>query len=169
MPLNNRLASADPDNSGTEALWANYLSRWTLWNHVRTTASLAAAGLFAMAFCGGKCASEQRIPTMEVTEEVVERAELLIRKPAAQVFQAFVDPDVTTKFWFVKRKNATQMPVYRRAGAGPDRISHLPSASRSRKNCTTFCTFTGPSSALMASRISRMERVPSAKFRASSL
>ncbi len=49
VPLNNRLASADPDSSGAEALWANYLSRWTLWNHVRTAASLAAAGLFAMA------------------------------------------------------------------------------------------------------------------------
>ncbi len=50
VPLNNRLAaSADPGSSGAEALWANYLSRWTLWNHVRTAASLAAAGLFAMA------------------------------------------------------------------------------------------------------------------------
>ncbi len=49
VPLNNRLASADPDSSGAEALWANYLSRWTLWNHVRTAASLAAAGLFVMA------------------------------------------------------------------------------------------------------------------------
>ncbi len=53
VPLNNRLASAEPDSSGAEALWANYLSRWTLWNHVRTAASLAAAGLFAMALCGG--------------------------------------------------------------------------------------------------------------------
>jgi uncharacterized membrane protein len=53
VPLNNRLASAEPDSSGAEALWANYLSRWTLWNHVRTAASLAAAGLFAMALSGG--------------------------------------------------------------------------------------------------------------------
>ncbi len=59
VPLNNRLASTEPESSGpesmdtgsmgTEALWAHYLSRWTLWNHVRTAASLAAAGLFAMA------------------------------------------------------------------------------------------------------------------------
>ena len=49
VPLNNRLASADPDSPGAEALWANYLSRWILWNHVRTAASFAAAGLFAMA------------------------------------------------------------------------------------------------------------------------
>ncbi len=49
VPLNNRLASAKPDSSDAEALWAHYLSRWTLWNHVRTAASLAAAGFFAMA------------------------------------------------------------------------------------------------------------------------
>ena len=53
VPLNNRLALTEPDSSGAEALWAHYLSRWTLWNHVRTAASLAAAGLFAMALCGG--------------------------------------------------------------------------------------------------------------------
>ncbi len=49
VPLNNRLASVEPDSSGGEALWPHYLSRWTLWNHVRTAASLAAAGLFALA------------------------------------------------------------------------------------------------------------------------
>ncbi len=49
VPLNNRLAAAEPESSGAEALWADYLSRWTLWNHVRTAASLAAAGLFVMA------------------------------------------------------------------------------------------------------------------------
>jgi uncharacterized membrane protein len=53
VPLNNRLASAEPESSGTEALWAHYLSRWTLWNHVRTAASLAAAGLFATALRSG--------------------------------------------------------------------------------------------------------------------
>ena len=52
VPLNNRLASAETDSMGAEALWTHYLSRWTLWNHVRTAASLAAAGLFAMALCG---------------------------------------------------------------------------------------------------------------------
>jgi len=28
------------------------------------------------------------------------RATMLIRRPVAEVFNAFVDPDVTTKFWF---------------------------------------------------------------------
>ena len=27
---------------------------------------------------------------------------MLIRKPVADVFEAFIDPDVTTKFWFTK-------------------------------------------------------------------
>jgi uncharacterized protein YndB with AHSA1/START domain len=32
----------------------------------------------------------------------VVKAEMLIRKPAADVFNAFVDPVITTKFWFTK-------------------------------------------------------------------
>ncbi len=27
---------------------------------------------------------------------------MLIRKPVAEVFEAFIDPDITTKFWFTK-------------------------------------------------------------------
>src|ERR1700716_188717 len=29
-------------------------------------------------------------------------AEMLIRKPVAEVFAAFIDPEITTKFWFTK-------------------------------------------------------------------
>ena len=29
-------------------------------------------------------------------------AQMLIRKPVAQVFQAFIDPEITTNFWFTK-------------------------------------------------------------------
>ena len=32
----------------------------------------------------------------------VAKAEMLIRKPASDVFEAFVDPAITTKFWFTK-------------------------------------------------------------------
>ncbi|EGK13835.1 activator of HSP90 ATPase 1 family protein [Desmospora sp. 8437] len=32
----------------------------------------------------------------------VVKAEMLIRKPAEEVFEAFVDPAITTKFWFTK-------------------------------------------------------------------
>lgn len=30
------------------------------------------------------------------------KAEMLIRRPVEEVFQAFVDPEITTKFWFTK-------------------------------------------------------------------
>ena len=30
------------------------------------------------------------------------KAQMLIRRPAAEVFEAFVDPAITTKFWFTK-------------------------------------------------------------------
>jgi uncharacterized membrane protein len=53
VPLNERLAEASPDDSDAEALWGLYLTRWTLWNHVRTAASLAAAASFAFAIGTG--------------------------------------------------------------------------------------------------------------------
>jgi len=37
---------------------------------------------------------------LEVENQPVAKAELLIRRPVAEVFGAFVDPDVITKFWF---------------------------------------------------------------------
>ena len=30
------------------------------------------------------------------------KAEMLIRKPVSEVFQAFIDPEITSKFWFSK-------------------------------------------------------------------
>lgn len=30
------------------------------------------------------------------------KAEMLIRKPVSQVFEAFVNPEITTRFWFTK-------------------------------------------------------------------
>lgn len=39
---------------------------------------------------------------MEVKKQPIAKAELLIRRPVAEVFNAFVDPDVITKFWFEK-------------------------------------------------------------------
>lgn len=38
--------------------------------------------------------------TLQLTQVPVTRTGMLIRKPAADVFQAFVDPAITTKFWF---------------------------------------------------------------------
>lgn len=39
---------------------------------------------------------------LELTQAPVAKVAMLIRKPAAEVFEAFVDPAITTKFWFTK-------------------------------------------------------------------
>jgi len=39
---------------------------------------------------------------IQLTQEPVAKAELLIRKPVEEVFEAFINPKVTTKFWFTK-------------------------------------------------------------------
>ena len=36
---------------------------------------------------------------MEIREQPIAQASFLIRKPVAEVFEAFANPDVTTKFW----------------------------------------------------------------------
>lgn len=33
---------------------------------------------------------------------MIAKSEMLIRRPVADVFEAFVNPEVTTKFWFTK-------------------------------------------------------------------
>lgn len=53
VPLNDRLAAVAADSVEAHNLWSHYLSRWTLWNHVRTAASLAAAALFAVSLWAG--------------------------------------------------------------------------------------------------------------------
>ena len=39
---------------------------------------------------------------LQLTEVPVAKAEMLIRKPAAEVFEAFINPEITRKFWFTK-------------------------------------------------------------------
>ncbi|HEY6119285.1 MAG TPA: SRPBCC family protein [Pyrinomonadaceae bacterium] len=39
---------------------------------------------------------------LQLTEVPAATAEMLIRKPAAEVFGAFVNPEITRKFWFTK-------------------------------------------------------------------
>src|SRR5262247_719171 len=39
---------------------------------------------------------------MKSNEALAAKAQMLIRRPVAEVFEAFVDPAVTTKFWFTK-------------------------------------------------------------------
>ena len=49
VPLNNALAGVAPTGSDAARIWSHYLSRWTMWNHVRTGAALAASGAFVVA------------------------------------------------------------------------------------------------------------------------
>ncbi|GAP99648.1 anthrone oxygenase family protein [Leptolyngbya sp. NIES-2104] len=49
VPLNDALASVKPGSPEGATLWSKYLTNWTLWNHVRTIASLIATLLFTIA------------------------------------------------------------------------------------------------------------------------
>ena len=48
VPMNDALAALSPVAPDAAARWAEYLSKWTLWNHVRTIAALAATVFFIM-------------------------------------------------------------------------------------------------------------------------
>ena len=50
IPRTERLASLPAASPGSVNAWMDYVSSWTLCNHVRTTASLAAAILHIIAF-----------------------------------------------------------------------------------------------------------------------
>jgi uncharacterized membrane protein len=49
VPRNNVLAAVVPTDPASASVWANYLSSWTFWNHVRTIGSLAAMVAFILA------------------------------------------------------------------------------------------------------------------------
>jgi uncharacterized membrane protein len=49
VPLNDALAVAQPESAQAHGLWTRYLAEWTVWNHLRTAASLAAMAAFIRA------------------------------------------------------------------------------------------------------------------------
>ena len=49
VPLNNALAKVTPGDLEARQIWTRYVSRWTMWNHVRTTAAAAAMAAFMLA------------------------------------------------------------------------------------------------------------------------
>lgn len=51
VPLNDALASVDPGSAEGAKLWANYLTDWTIWNHVRTVGAIAATATFILSLC----------------------------------------------------------------------------------------------------------------------
>ena len=46
--------------------------------------------------------SKEKMEQLQLTERPVAKAQMLIRRPPVEVFNAFIDPAVTTKFWFTK-------------------------------------------------------------------
>lgn len=46
VPMNRRLDAMVPQGPATQVYWTTYATFWTLWNHVRTAASAAAAACF---------------------------------------------------------------------------------------------------------------------------
>ncbi|MEH1942353.1 MAG: anthrone oxygenase family protein [Nostoc sp.] len=51
VPLNEALAKVEPDSAIGANLWSSYLTNWTIWNHIRTAAALAAAASLTIALC----------------------------------------------------------------------------------------------------------------------
>ncbi|MGV0027143.1 anthrone oxygenase family protein [Phormidesmis priestleyi] len=51
VPLNDALAIVKPESTEGASLWAKYLINWTFWNHVRTSAAIAAAALITIGLC----------------------------------------------------------------------------------------------------------------------
>lgn len=50
VPLNHMLAGVQLQDDDSTRVWQRYRDPWTMWNHVRTVASLAAAFAFGAAF-----------------------------------------------------------------------------------------------------------------------
>jgi uncharacterized membrane protein len=48
VPLNNQLAAVSATDPAARNVWERYLGRWTMWNHVRTAAAMAAALLYTL-------------------------------------------------------------------------------------------------------------------------
>jgi uncharacterized membrane protein len=49
VPRNDTLAKMDPGSPETAVYWRSYVRAWTMWNHVRTIASAAAALSYTLA------------------------------------------------------------------------------------------------------------------------
>ena len=49
VPLNDALAAVDPASADGVAVWANHLSQWVMWNHVRTITAIVSMACFIFA------------------------------------------------------------------------------------------------------------------------
>ena len=48
VPLNDQLAAVSATDPAAREVWELYVSRWTVWNHVRTAAAMVAALLYSL-------------------------------------------------------------------------------------------------------------------------
>ncbi len=48
VPLNNQLAALSATDPAARDVWEHFVSRWTMWNHVRTAAAMVAALLYSL-------------------------------------------------------------------------------------------------------------------------
>ena len=51
IPRNDALAKLDPANPTSAVAWSDYLTQWTIWNHVRTVAAWVSCALMIVAMC----------------------------------------------------------------------------------------------------------------------
>jgi uncharacterized membrane protein len=54
VPMNNTLASVDPESTEGATQWTRYVPGWTTWNTVRTIAAIAAAVMLSLALVAGR-------------------------------------------------------------------------------------------------------------------
>ena len=47
--------------------------------------------------------------SLNLTQAPVMKTGMLIRRPVAEVFEAFIDPDITTQFWFTKSSGRLEL------------------------------------------------------------
>ena len=48
VPLNHQLTAVTATDPGAGEAWERYRKQWTIWNHVRTVAAMAAALLYVL-------------------------------------------------------------------------------------------------------------------------
>ncbi len=56
--------------------------------------------------------------SLQLTKVPASNAAMLIRRPVAEVFEAFVNPDITSKFWFTKSSGRLEPGKHGRVGLG---------------------------------------------------
>src|SRR4051794_4566310 len=67
------------------------------------TTSLPHVPSFFLSLSTTYCGATQLSGENRMSQEaLIAKSEMLIRKPVEEVFQAFIDPAITTHFWFTK-------------------------------------------------------------------